>query len=354
MRILDNPNFTLLAHSFPFLFGAADSASFFDTAQWYDLVSRFGLPPGSIARLILDDKETAAFVLRMQPSAPTEFYSCVNVYACEHAVLSAPHARGAIESLVCEIACSNPRIHRIQLSGLLRENNAFSATLNGLRQAGFVTRPFFGWGNWYEPVKATFDDYLAARPSILLSTWKRKQSALRKSAHSSLHLYDASQEIERYIGAYSQVQAQSWKGIEPFPHFLPELIRTLAIMNALRMGILEIDGKPAAVQFWILWRGKALLFKLVHAEQFQTFSPGTLLTMSMIRHIMENDSPTEFDFGRGDDEYKKLWFSLRRERWGIDAANPRTVRGGLLAAHMGIGALRQKFLSRMTISALRE
>jgi hypothetical protein len=56
----------------------------------------------------------------------------------------------------------------------------------------------------------------------------------------------------------------------------------------------------------------------------------------MIQHVLDVDHVDEIDFGRGDDPFKQLWMSERREHWGLLAFNPSTPLGLLAAArHLG-------------------
>jgi len=334
MKIYDQPDFRVLPPDIDRLFSGGES--FFDQAGWYDLVARFGMRPDWKPVVVADDDASAAFVL--QHDLRGDFASCVNPYSCEHAVLGNPEAIARLGRAFA----SEPGKFRVLLRDLDPGAPAFNASLEGFRAAGFKAKPFFGWGNWSEDVAGqTFEDYLSARPSSLTNTGRRKLAALQKGSRVSFRIHRPGEDLEPFIADYDDVRRQSWQEAEPFPLFIPELIRLADRLGILRMGVLKIDGENAAAQFWIVWKKRALIFKLAYVDKLRSHSPGTLLTTHMLEHIFETDNPDEIDFGRGDDEYKKLWVSTRRERWGIEAVNPRTVRGALLAARMTLANMRK-------------
>ena len=47
----------------------------------------------------------------------------------------------------------------------------------------------------------------------------------------------------------------------------------------------------------------------------------------MMEHCIDHDQVQMVDYLTGDDAYKKDWMSHRRERIGLIAFNPATVRG---------------------------
>lgn len=223
--------------------------------------------------------------------------------------------------------------------------------LGGLRAARLRAARFDHFGNWHEvfPADITWPAYLAARPPALRTTINRKLARAGREMRFE-RITAPGPALEAGIAAYEDVRARSWKPHEPFPHFDAALMRALAAQGALRLGVLRARARdrPVAAQYWAIDRGgaRALLLKLAHAEESRAASPGTALTAMMIRLLFEEDGVRELDFGRGDDPYKQLWVSRRRQRVGFVLADPLHPMGLLALARQAAGRARRRILRR--------
>ena len=214
-------------------------------------------------------------------------------------------------------------------------------------RAGFATQPFFHFGNWYETFAPGegFEAYWQARPSKLRNTVKRKGKKLDRDTDAVFDLHTDPKTVAEGIEAYRTIYASSWKDPEPYPDFTEGLIHTAAASGNLRLGVLSVDGVPAAAQLWLLCRGRATIFKLAYDETFRQMSTGSILSAHMLRHVVD------VDYGRGDDPYKAEWLPRRRERWGFLAFDPRSPKG-LLGAIRHVGAYRfKRALGKLPASA---
>lgn len=345
MLVSESPDFVNLPDPIAALFTAASEKSFFSQSAWYALLTQHARETGTTVRLYTDSNVPAA-ALVVRTDGKRRLHGLTNAYALEHGPIARPGREGcaATRHLIENVVRAQSNLETIRFTALDPDDPFFTALRQGLRAAGWMVRPFFDSGTWFlDTDRVKFDQYFEERPPILKNTYRRKSKAARGLEY---FFSDDGAELESLIADYETIYKQSWKPPERFPTLVPTLIRAASALRALRMGVIRVDGVPAAAQFWLLWRGRAVIYKLAYDEHFARMSLGTLLTMRMVERVLEQDHPSEINFGRGDDPYKKLWLPQRRERWGLLATNPRTWRGLVGGARGLAGRMRDWVLSK--------
>jgi len=349
MPLYTNPDFRRLPSGPRAIFDEPAEDSFFALPAWYDLMSRYGTAADADVYLYTDERPSSAVavLLKTARSRPQrQLASLANFYSVEHGIVAAPKANldAGLTEILSEILAERPRWDCVALAEFDPRDPGYSAFVRALRRAGLFVECVFHSGTWYENTAGLdFRRYLAERPAQLRNTYLRKCRKVEASGRLTKAFCADAAAIDQGIADYEAVYAASWKPREGFPSFIPALMRLAAERGALRLGIYYIDHIAAAAQFWILWNGRAIIYKLAHDKRFDELSLGTLLTMEMFERVLTEDRPAEINLGRGDDPYKKSWLPKRRERWGITAANPRTLRG----MRLGLRREAAKFYHRI-------
>jgi hypothetical protein len=350
-----------LPTSFLNLFEAEGHQNFFLTLPWFQNFVKTAMAPEDRVRIYgftgSHGSETAAGMLLMRGSGNLRSFlsfrklqALANYYSCffaPHLADSGAEPRKALQALTLAIIREMPRWDAVELQPLDVDSKAFPELVESLKAAGFVVQTFFSSGNWYLPVNGrNFAQYAESLPSVMKNTLNRKRKKLEKTGRTKIEIITGGDELNAAIDAYMRVYLASWKQPEPYLQFIPGLIRTCAAMGALRLGIVHVDGEPAAAQLWIVHNRCALIYKLAYDERFADLSVGTILSATLFQHALDVDKVAEVDYLSGDDAYKRDWMSHRRERWGILALNPRTPRGALaIARHIGGRAVKRAALS---------
>lgn len=232
--------------------------------------------------------------------------------------------------------------------------DTYQTLLGALRLTGWLPYEYFAFANWYQPVDGDWTAYLAARSGTLRSTIKRMTKKFAGDG-GTLAIVTDPKDMVTAIAAYGEVYAASWKRQEEFADFVPGLLQICAARGFLRLGLAWLDGRPIAAQIWLVANSRAEIYKVAYHEDFKAYAPGTLVTAMLMQHVLEVDKVTEVDYLIGDDSYKKTWMSHRRERWGIVAYNPKSLRGVAGIAYESLArsvkAVRRRLRTRLAQAA---
>lgn len=264
--------------------------------------------------------------------------------------LSRDLAVAELSYLIRKIFESYPSAESICFSPMDPSWFGFSHLQSALKQSGLFEFSYFCFGNWYHRTTEGWENYFKGRPGQTRSTIKRKSKEFL-SAGGLLDFCWDDEKLEYGINSFVKVYAASWKVPEPFPNFMPGLMKIMAQRGCLRLAVASLNGKPIAAQLWIVANGKASIFKLAYHEEYKKYSAGTLLTAKLMEYVLDVDKVKELDYLIGDDPYKASWMTQRRERWGIISFNPRTVIGFLLLIKETGGRIVKKLLRKSQLDS---
>jgi hypothetical protein len=335
LRLIDDP--AALPAQATALLGAG---GFFSSPCWWRTVWDAGIPPGARPLFALAGEGPATVLFPLLRHADGRMEALTNPYTCLYQPAAGPAAD--LRQAGRALAGLARRTPSLRLDALDPDWPGLAPLLAGARAGGLVPLRFDHFGNWHEALAGRdWNAYLAARPGALRETVRRRLRAAARDPELAFALVADAAGVEAGIAEYEDVYARSWKEPEPFPRFNAVLMRNAAREGWLRLGVLRRAGVPVAVQLWILHQGIAAVLKLAHDEAFKPISPGTVLTATMLRHLIDTERVAGIDFGRGDDPYKRLWTAARRQRIGVELANPWHPAGAALLARHAIGRLRR-------------
>jgi ribosomal protein S18 acetylase RimI-like enzyme len=311
---------------------------------WYELLFETSLRQTFVPRIYVATGESGQLsgALFCGTTRPRHLTSLTNYYALEY---GAPPA--AMAAILRHVAAERPRWHSVRLHLLRADAEDTAAAQSELERAGFAVERFFQYENWFTVPDATFEAYFAARPSQVRNTITRKQRKLERTSRVEMRiLRGESPELEPTVHDWIGIYESSWKRPEPFPEFIPRLAAECARLGILRLGVLYVDGTPAAGQLWIVAGPRAIIYKLAYDERYREQGVGSILSREMFRLAIDEDRVREIDYGVGSEPYKKDWMSEARTRIGLVAHNRRTVPGAAAVLSDGLRRIVKRARSR--------
>jgi len=363
MKTKIHHNISTLPESYSGIFAVAAKQSIFFSRPWFDnfieTVVKKDMQPYTITAIEDGERDEprALFLTQLSiekkgPFTRNKLCSLSNYYTSLFGPIldyQETNIGELCEKLIEGLLQQNPKLDIIDLNPLEVDAPVHKALKTAFKKKGWITQEYFCFGNWFLPSEGlNIDDYIASRPSKLRNTLKRKKKKFDKEPGSRIEIITNINNMQEALEAFQSVYEKSWKEPEPYTEFLPGLVETLAKNGLLRLGVAWINDKPAAAQLWIVNDCTASIFKLAYDPEFNKLSVGSLLTLTLMEHVLEKDKVKEVDYLTGDDKYKQDWMSHRRERFGLIAFNPHSAAGLLTAAKNIIGHTIKSFYKKIT------
>jgi CelD/BcsL family acetyltransferase involved in cellulose biosynthesis len=202
----------------------------------------------------------------------------------------------------------------------------------------------------YLPLPATWDAFLASVSANMRSNLRRREKklaalgAIIEEARGPA-LVPALDQLFELHGARWQTRGRTGNFVDPR---LREFHRTLApaLDEEGRVGLwtLVMEDKPAAAIYGFRHRGRFLYYQAGFDPAFAEHGVGLALMGHAIRRSIECGL-VEFDYLRGDEEYKRRWTNKTRLTRTLILARP-SIRGLVWRTLLHGKATAKRFLKR--------
>jgi CelD/BcsL family acetyltransferase involved in cellulose biosynthesis len=220
----------------------------------------------------------------------------------------------------------------LDLNSIPEEDNCFDVLKIAIERTQLKHSEYFCFGDWYTgEIKCTGDEYIANLPKKIRKDVPYSRRRLQKIGDLQFKLINNDDFTDYYMDSYYYVYSKSWQKREGIgPNFHRNLAKVAVKNDWLRLGFLFLDQSPIASQFWITCNNTSYILKTVYDQEYKKFSPGKILTVDMMKYMIDIDKVKLIDYVQGDEPYKRDWTPKRRERKGI-IVYANNMKGQVLA-----------------------
>jgi hypothetical protein len=339
IRVFTFRDCTSLPPAFEPVFADPRTGQLFRTRSWLDAFARSGIDAGSRFRLYAIESDGTplavlpAVVSRLYRAHPRarvlHFIQAEGDPYAPFAASDSPDWTRILRGLLECIRAERRRCDVLRVSPLDPESPFARQLIKALRGRGYPLQAFRHLDDRYEATEGvSAQAYLSTRPSELRSMLRTTGQPLFDSGRAAFRLITAASELDAAREAYEAVLEQDPAEAEAEPEgHASNIMRVAAEVGALRLGVIDFDGRPAAVQLWIVSARSARCIRICSDPAHAALPLDDMATERLAAHLLDVDRASELDFGSVDSDFAQNWAPRTRQRIGVIAFNPRTWRG---------------------------
>ena len=139
-----------------------------------------------------------------EPAAPTQARALNNYYSSLFTPFAGAMRDGDAQQVARGLTAMRHALASVDLSPMAQADA--DLVVAAFKSAGWLTRRYTSFGNWYLPCEGLgFDEYMAARPSQTVNTWTRKAKKFKPGGETRLQLVTQPDEVAAAMQAYDTV-----------------------------------------------------------------------------------------------------------------------------------------------------
>ncbi len=189
----------------------------------------------------------------------------------------------------------------------------------------------------YIPIRGDWDSFYSSLSKSFRQDIRTQYNRLKKNgsrygfSHVQDHIDDAflSQLIVMHLDSINLKNKKSFLESKEGKSFFKRIIEGYRKKGKVVINIMKVGYEIAAYFVGFLFQGRYYYWNVGKNDKYDDFSPGKLLLQNMIMECFSNNTIKEFDFLRGEEEYKYRWTKMERKNYRVHIRN-NTLKTKLL------------------------
>jgi CelD/BcsL family acetyltransferase involved in cellulose biosynthesis len=199
----------------------------------------------------------------------------------------------------------------------------------------------------YIPLPSTWEEYLGTLSKKSRYNVRKKRKTLDAKFSSRFLILNDKDMVPSAISRVRELHTQRMKMKEidgfsvdsDFWELQREVAEGFLGNGWLFLGLLEADNTPVAAQYAFRYRNKVFHYQTGLDPEYEKFSVGQISTGYLIEEAIRQGA-TEYDFLRGEEDYKEHWAKDKKEIFAVTVASSTYKGRFYLAKQKALSAVK--------------
>jgi CelD/BcsL family acetyltransferase involved in cellulose biosynthesis/dTDP-4-amino-4,6-dideoxygalactose transaminase len=275
------------------------------------------------------------------------------------------HKEKCIESFLSFLRKKKKEWNLCDLKDFAGESQNYKFLYELLKKEGWKVVLHDTWSCPYLEIDGDWNGFLKRHGRKFQYNIKRERRQLENLGNLEFKKIQSQEELEHYLPQVFEVHKRRWKGYyisskfstPQGQKFYTEIAKNYLSKGMLRLDLLLLDEKVIAFSYSFQWNGRYFYYTPGYDPDYARYSPGTVLLIYILEDAFKSGLK-EFDFSKGELQYKSHWATGERQNRRIIFASP-TLKGRiafhLYLLHLNLFSHVRKLKSlRIILGRLRQ